>query len=61
MRQGVRSRVAQNAEEDVLSAESESSFGQAMADQLEANALQEKEGQRGGQGAMTQEEMKSAE
>lgn len=61
MRQGVRSRAAQNAEEDVLSAASEGSFGQAMADQLEANALQEKEGQRGGQGAMAQEEMKSAE
>jgi len=57
----VQSRVAQNAEEDALSAAGESAFGQAMADQLEANALQEKEGQRGGQGAMTQEEMKSAE
>jgi len=32
-----------------------------MVDQLEANAVQEKEGQRGGQGSMTQEEMKSAE
>lgn len=40
--------MAQNAEEDVAAAASETSFGQAMADQLEANALQEKEGQRGG-------------
>lgn len=45
----------------MLSAEGESTFSEAMVDQLEANAIQEKEGQRGGQGATAQEEMKSAE
>ena len=45
----------------MFSAESESAFSEAMADQLEANAIQEKQGQRGGQGSMAQEEMKSTE
>lgn len=45
----------------MLSAESESTFSEEMVDQLEANAAQEKQGQRGGQGSMAQEEMKSTE
>ena len=57
----MRSRTAENEEQQLWSAEGESSFSEAMVDQLEANAVQEKEGQRGGQGSMTQEEIKSAE